>query len=130
MRPRQIVPLLLMVSMLLASWVSQSVAQTPTPTPGGDCCSVHGSTSCDVTACSECVCDIDPVCCVNPWDQFCVATAEDECLAECQCDRTPSPTPTPGGDCCSPHAGTGCDIGDCQACVCGEDSACCNLVWD
>ena len=105
-------------------------AQTPTPEVGGDCCAVHNGTGCDVDACSTCVCDIDPICCLRPWDRFCVATAEDDCSADCLCDRTPTPTPTPGGDCCSPHPGTGCDVSACQACVCGGDPTCCNMVWD
>jgi len=37
------------------------------------------------------------------------------------------PTPTPGGDCCSAHAGASCDIAACAACVCDtlEEPLCC-----
>src|SRR5262245_13988695 len=41
-----------------------------------------------------------------------------------------TPTPTPGGDCCSAHAGPGCDVPACQECVCGIDSFCCSTEWD
>ncbi len=106
-----------------------SRAQTPTPGQGGDCCIAHNGIGCDDVDCFNCVVDLDPPCAVLPWDQFCVADTTD-CPNECQCNRTPSPTPTPGGDCCSPHPGTGCDIAGCQACVCGGDGTCCNMIWD
>ncbi len=107
-------------------------AQTATPTPGGDCCTIHDGPSCDDSACAECVCDIDPICCLEEWDDICISFVEDggECAVECGCSRTPTPTPPPGGDCCSTHAGRGCDDSACQACVCGIDAQCCNLTWD
>jgi hypothetical protein len=44
---------------------------------------------------------------------------------------SPSPTPTTeGGPCCAAHSGTGCDIPDCQACVCSRDDFCCSNTWD
>lgn len=113
----------------------ESSAQTPTPmpTPGGDCCSPHGGPSCDVAACSNCVCGNDPVCCRGPWDEICVADTTD-CADTCLCNQTPVPTPTPGGPCCAARdpdpGGTGCDDSTCQACVCGIDPDCCNHLWD
>lgn len=111
-----------------------SWGQTPTPTPG-PCCSAHAGPRCDVPVCSDCVCGADPLCCVGSWDTTCATTDTIlHCPDECQCSTTPAPTPTPGGPCCSPRdpevGGTGCDIVNCQACVCGRDADCCNRVWD
>src|SRR5262245_34125722 len=39
-------------------------------------------------------------------------------------------TPTPGGPCCVAHDGPGCDIPDCQNCVCDADPVCCITEWD
>lgn len=106
-------------------------AQTPTPVQGGDCCAIHNGIGCDDQACEDCVVELDPPCGFRPWDQFCLAdTMDPACADVCECDRTPSPTPTPGGDCCTSHDGTGCDVAACQACVCGRDATCCNNIWD
>jgi len=114
--------LLAILALLCVAWASAMQAQ--------DCCEEHTGASCVVVACSECVCDLDPSCCIDSWDLFCVATARDDCAETCQCDGVPTPTPTPGGDCCSPHAGPGCDESGCQACVCAEDPLCCSQPWD
>jgi len=103
------------VLLVLAAFVAVLItardgrAQTPTPGQGGDCCVAHNGIGCDDQDCEDCVVDLDPICAIEPWDQFCVADTTD-CAVQCECDRTPSPTPTPGGACCSPHAGTGCDV--------------------
>lgn len=106
----------------------------PTPTPGGNCCSVHGGPGCDVAACQACVCGIDAPCCQSGWDATCVSEARAECAESCPCEplptETPAPTPTPGGDCCTAHAGPSCDDSPCRACVCGLDPECCESVWD
>jgi hypothetical protein len=107
---------------------------SPTPTPGGDCCSSHDGTGCDIGSCQACVCAGDPTCCNMIWDATCVAEASTDCLDQCPCTapptETPAPTPTPGGDCCSAHAGGQCDDNACEACVCGRDPECCTGVWD
>jgi len=113
---------------------STASAQTPTPTPGGPCCSAHAGPGCDDVACRDCVCEADPVCCVAGWDSTCAETDTIiHCPDECGCNITPAPTPTPGGPCCSVRptpGGPGCDDSTCQACVCGQDSTCCTMVWD
>lgn len=107
---------------------------TPTPTPGGDCCSPHAGPSCNEGACRDCVCEVDGVCCTEEWDAACVVIAGDECAKMCPCapvpTDTPAPTPTPGGDCCAGHAGPQCDDMRCETCVCEVDAACCSDVWD
>lgn len=37
---------------------------------------------------------------------------------------------TPGGPCCDPHPGPGCDDDSCQACVCNQNANCCQGQWD
>ena len=126
----------LIAFLLLAA---SAVAQTPsvTPTPGGDCCSIHPGPSCDIPACAACVCEDqeEPLCCVDGspegWDRICLAFAEsDDCAEVCLCGEPPTPTPTPGGDCCLPHAGSRCDDEACTTCVCDRDSNCCTGPWD
>lgn len=50
---------------------------------GGDCCSVHGGVGCGVPPIMECVCEVDPYCCENSWDQICVNESTQECGANC-----------------------------------------------
>lgn len=111
-------------------------AQLPTPTPGGDCCAFHLGPGCDLPDCEACVCEDaeQPFCCavLGMWDGICAQEAAgDLCASACLCgEPTPLPTPTPGGDCCSAHGGTGCDDTPCTSCVCGIDETCCDNVWD
>lgn len=120
------------------AFAPESAAQTPTPTPGGPCCTAHDGPGCDDLACQECVCASDPVCCLHGtigWDQSCAETRTVlDCPDECGCAVTPGPTPTPGGPCCTARdpevGGTGCDVAACQACVCALDANCCNNIWD
>lgn len=123
---------LILFGFFLHAAARPAAAQTPTPTPGGDCCNPHTGPSCDDSTCSSCVCDLDPLCCTagEPWDDICAAEANDNCANDCPCGPPPNATPTPGGDCCAVHAGTGCDTTACEACVCGMDALCCSLVWD
>ena len=132
-----------------------SPTATVLPTPGGDCCAAHNGPGCNDDPCQSCVCDADQACCANAWDQFCLNLAGDTCATSCSCaptqtpTTTPSsaptstptgppptatstgaPTATPGGDCCTAHGGPGCDVVECQSCVCGADSFCCAILWD
>lgn len=43
----------------------------------------------------------------------------------------PSPPESFGsGDCCTPHAGAGCEDASTESCVCGLDGFCCTQGWD
>lgn len=66
--------------------VERARAQPPVDcgTATGDCFAVNATPGCDDTVttdglCCEQVCDEDPYCCSNPWDNICVATAFDIC---------------------------------------------------
>jgi hypothetical protein len=48
----------------------------------GDCCAAHGNPGCDDDRVEACVCDMDYVCCLEPWDEICVGEA-DGCGAMC-----------------------------------------------
>jgi hypothetical protein len=60
-----------------------------------NCCTGHGSTGCDDSACKATVCASDSVCCSTGWDNICAGEALDLC-----------------GSLCSP------------ACVTGSDDSC------
>jgi hypothetical protein len=81
-----------------------------TPTPG---CAEE-----DVEAC---VCALDTYCCDGAWDNVCVDQAIDNCDANCG---------GVGGDCCEPQANPGCGNENVAACVCDQDSYCCEQAWD
>jgi len=106
-------------------------APVTTPTPGGDCCRPHDGTACDGSACQQCVCGIDPLCCNTAWDATCVFEAGQQCGADCPCDMpSATPTPAPGDDCCSAHSSPSCGDDTCRACVCDKDTDCCEETWD
>ena len=140
---RSVARMLLAVGATFCLFASSARAQTPTPTPGGDCCADHPGPGCDDVACRDCVCGLvdQEVCCAGVWDADCVAAASNACAANCACatvptptatgtPATPTPSPTPGGECCASHGAPGCDVSACQACVCELDSNCCSEIWD
>ncbi len=44
-----------------------------------DCCDTHSSPGCENESCCFLVCELDPPCCIDGWDQYCVKEAEDLC---------------------------------------------------
>jgi hypothetical protein len=115
---------------------------------GGDCCTVQDTPGCGDAAVQACVCQEDPFCCANVWDQWCVdevaefgcgdcggggavcgdgaCDAGEDC-ANCEVDCGPCGG---GGDCCEPQDGPGCDDPIIQGCICQQDAFCCNVTWD
>ena len=88
-------------------------ASCPIDCPGeGDCCQVHAALGCSDEACCSAVCAVDPFCCSNGWDAFCVGAAAQVCGGLC-----------PVGACC---LDTGCDVpGSCESVIlCGPNCAC------
>ena len=114
----------------------------------GDCCQANGTPGCSDPAIQSCVCADDAFCCDTEWDNICAEEVENfECGdcggggAECadgQCDGGENCETCPedcgpcegGGACCEAHDGPGCDDPTVQACVCAEDSFCCEYSWD
>lgn len=87
-----------------------------------DCCTPHNDPICDITYVSQCVCDLDPVCCGpgGVWDLLCVALAASSCGAVC---------PPLEGDCCVEGEQAGCEDYEVVACVCMESPFCCEFNW-
>jgi ELWxxDGT repeat protein len=128
----------------IAPTPTETPTPAPTPTPLlGSCCESHDTPGCDVSACASCVCDGDPYCCEQQWDSVCVGEASggfpgcNEACQACSAPPTPSPTPTPVptatpvvSNCCFAHGEAGCDVPECQACICAFDGFCCGQFWD
>ena len=117
--------------------------------PGtGDCCQEHDATGCDNQAVQNCVCAEDAYCCDTKWDGICVGEVESmdcgscegggpecgdgECTGGEDCETCPEDCGAcPGqGNCCETQDGPGCNDPTVQACVCAEDSFCCEFTWD
>ena len=47
--------------------------------PECDCCEANGNTSCTDAACTEAVCNVDPICCQFGWDSVCASIANEVC---------------------------------------------------
>ncbi len=114
------------------------------PAPLGDCCEAQPTPGCDDPVIASCVCDSDAFCCDNKWDQTCVDLASSEC-SSCGGDTEPEPEPEPedppepppadppalDSPCCVAQDGAGCALDPgLEACVCGADPFCCEVLWD
>jgi hypothetical protein len=86
----------------------------------GACDSAQFEPGCNNLDCCNAVCETDPYCCINTWDQNCV----DQSSLICEtCGRG-------GGDCLAVRTTPGCDDVTCCAKVCAVDDFCCNTEWD
>ena len=74
----------------------------------------------DQDCCQE-VCEEDPICCLDMWDEFCVDAA-----ADCQGNVCGSAT----GSCFQSRSTGGCGDADCCEAVCDADPVCCDIEWD
>ena len=88
----------------------------------GDCLRAGDTPFCNDPACCEAVCTIEPFCCSNAWDSFCVGYAVDRCRRGCGLSTS--------GSCYFPHLTPGCDDSECCKTVCEEDPICCSVSWD
>jgi hypothetical protein len=90
-----------------------------------DCCMPLEDPGCLDEVAADCVCEVDPFCCMVQWDQVCVDTGiASGCLA---CAEPLGPAAT---SCCSPQIEPGCDDPEIEECVCATDAFCCDSVWD
>ena len=87
----------------------------------GDCCTDTNMPGCEDPDVTACVCAIDSFCCDNEWDNTCASQAQSMCGLDCG--------GATGHDCCVP-GDAGCDTPAVQACVCADDSFCCETEWD
>ena len=103
---------------------STAFAQCGDP-QAGDCCSAHDTPHCADIACCEGICQNDPFCCDEPWDEICAEEAQpicDICGGVCGFPAA--------GSCCEANPTVGCDDIACCAIVCLIASNCCALEWD
>jgi len=88
----------------------------------GSCLELSDTPFCDDAACCNAVCTIDPICCSDRWDSFCVSLAQDRCRRGCGVESA--------GSCFFPHLNPGCSDGECCSTVCEKDPICCTTIWD
>jgi hypothetical protein len=93
----------------------------PTCGDGGDCLMAHDSPGCADLDCCVRVCENDPLCCEDVWDDQCASVAREICGG---CGDTTA------GDCMTPHDGPYCDEPACCDAVCLVDPTCCTSDWD
>ncbi|MHC5112242.1 MAG: hypothetical protein ACYTHJ_20485, partial [Planctomycetota bacterium] len=78
---------------------------------------------CDDATCCQMVCEQDPICCLDMWDELCVAAAADLC-------GTIDPCGTATNLCILESSEPGCGDPECCAAVCDWDPVCCTDAWD
>lgn len=92
------------------------------------CCEVNDNPGCTAdVSCCQTVCDVDPVCCTEQWDQDCVNLAAMLCSDSCAplvCGSASA------GSCCFDKDTPACDNAECCATVCADDPFCCQVRWD
>ncbi|MBM4371499.1 MAG: hypothetical protein FJ098_07580, partial [Deltaproteobacteria bacterium] len=107
----------------------QEVCQDGTCVPSWGCKNTS-TAGCPGCACEECVCALEPTCCLWEWSYGCALVCEDECggCAACEPDCTGAVCGSDGcgGSCGGCPPGYGCSEGQCceQACegkACGPD---------
>ena len=109
---------------------TDTAADTDTATGTGDlpvlglCCQAQdGAPGCDDDAITSCVCEHDPFCCDDQWDEACVVAVVIHGCGTCEGVGG-------DGDCCAANGTPGCDDDAIEACVCEADSVCCLEAWD
>lgn len=91
------------------------------PPPEGECCEAGLGPGCLDDTVEACVCAQLPECCSDVWNADCAVAVEALACGSCG----------GGADvCCSVQDGPGCGDPDIEACVCAQDSFCCDTQWD
>ncbi len=84
----------------------------------GDCCAPQMGPGCSAEDVQECVCQLEPYCCDEVWDEQCASQVENLGCGSC---GTTTPT------CCEPHGG--CEDEGVAECVCSNFPSCCSDDW-
>ncbi|MDA1007739.1 MAG: hypothetical protein O2800_01860 [Planctomycetota bacterium] len=90
----------------------------------GDPFSIHSNPGSDDASCCAIVCQLDPGCCIDGWDEQCVVIARDRCCGAIGCGSGCN------GDCFTEHNSPYCADPFCCSAVCAEDPYCCIGAWD
>jgi hypothetical protein len=91
----------------------------------GGCCAAQDDPGCGDVLVESCVCELDPYCCDEAWDEACVNTAKLSACAPGCADPELAQL-----DCCSESEAAGCTEPEVQECVCSVDPYCCAHHWD
>lgn len=112
----------------------------------GNCCVAdHGGLGCEIPEVSDCVCAMDPACCEEGWDSFCVGEVNKfgcgtcelpgqvwDCTCPSVCDDKPieglfqvcggdeAEAATNGQAACEAELGMSCSTHTCEECVCAS----------
>ncbi len=98
---------------------------------GGSCdhdvCEAGGPLQPSCGACAADVCNVDPYCCEQGWDDTCIGEVEDFCAGGCDGGGG-------GGACGHDECTTGAALDEscstCTSAVCAADPFCCQTEWD
>ena len=91
----------------------------------GSCFEAHPETGgCNDEVCCSGVCNIDPLCCTQSWDEGCVT------IARVTCCNYPGCGDICTGSCLVPHQTPFCDDASCCEAVCRFEPYCCDVRWD
>lgn len=105
----------------------------------GPCCVAGNGPACNHAPCCNAVCQQDPTCCTEEWDDLCVSIARNATACAPICN--PPCGATCADSCCKVHPTPRCNHLECCEAVCfgwtdvngvvyGGDSYCCNVDWD
>lgn len=87
----------------------------------GACTTASTEPGCSNVTCCNTVCERDPFCCIDSWDENCVSEANAFCALTCN---------SRAGDCFTAHDNAGCNSVPCCQAVCPDDPFCCDTEWD
>jgi hypothetical protein len=90
-----------------------------------DCCTPTDGVGCGDPDVESCVCDLDPYCCEQAWDDVCV-----DLMSDAGCLSCGSSTQLVPDSCCTPTGEPGCPDEPVRDCVCAVDPFCCDVLWD
>ncbi len=95
----------------------------------GPCSEPSELPGCQEAACCVAVCEIDPACCLDEWDVFCVDLGSQLCGFPPLCDPGPRQQPKPCG-CIGLASSAGCTCPLLCNEICALDPSCCAGNWD
>ncbi len=87
----------------------------------GSCSTGKTTPGCSNVDCCNTVCQRDPFCCIDRWDDNCVSEANAFCALTCD---------SRAGSCFTVHGTPGCNSVLCCQQICPDDPFCCDTEWD
>ncbi|MDA0802443.1 MAG: hypothetical protein O2819_01610 [Planctomycetota bacterium] len=85
---------------------------------------IHDNPGSNDESCCSVVCQVDPGCCIDSWDEGCVSKARDLCCGPIGCGSGCNE------DCFTDHESPYCNDPYCCEAVCQSDPYCCSSGWD